>query len=71
MQDFIPRKKSGKHKDKEPKGGGKERFKKNVMILYVVMIHKLAQAKFDELPFSRTEIAHIVHLSTTNKISKR
>jgi hypothetical protein len=24
---------------KETKGGGKERFKKNVMVLYVVLIH--------------------------------
>jgi hypothetical protein len=35
---FIPRKKSGKHKE-ETKGGGKKRFKKNVMVLYVVVIH--------------------------------
>jgi hypothetical protein len=56
---------------KETEGGGKERFKKNVMVLYIVMIHWLAEAKFDELPCSTTEIADILHLSTTDKMSER
>jgi hypothetical protein len=47
------------------------KIKKNVMVLYVVMIHYLTEAKFDELPCSRTEIADILHLSTTDKISER
>jgi hypothetical protein len=35
------------------------------------MIHWLAEAKFDELPCSTTEIADILHLSTTDKMSER
>ncbi len=39
MQDFIPRKKSGKHKETRQKEEGKKDLRKNVMVLHVVMIH--------------------------------
>jgi hypothetical protein len=38
-QDFIPRKKEWETQGNETKGRGKEIFKKNVIVLYVVMIH--------------------------------
>jgi hypothetical protein len=36
---FYSKEKKWEIQGKETKGGGKERFKKNVMVLYVVLIH--------------------------------
>jgi len=41
VQDFIPRKKSGKHKERRQKEEGKKDLRKIVKVLYVVMFTSL------------------------------